>query len=126
MDDDLDAFDDLVDEDQPDELDAVVPEDQAELPIANFCLCGRDPEEDEVMTEIAKAMALIIEFALVPCGCVRDVAAAYDNIHQGLKTVAATQLCNTMLAARRKIEAHMQEEPAGDGPPMLADRSALH
>ena len=41
----------------------------------DLCLCGRDPDSDEVRAEVAKAMALTVRFGLIPGGCLRDVAA---------------------------------------------------
>ena len=111
MDNDLDDFDNLVDEDLLEELTEMFPEGHVVMHDGSaLCLCGRDPASDTVMMQIAKAAALIAEFDLCLKGCVKDAAAAYDHIHRGLKTAEATQLCNSMLAARKTIAGHFHEQ----------------
>ena len=106
---DLDNFDI---EDLIETLDEMFPKGHVVLPDgAALCLCGRDPGAGTVIREIAKAVALLLEFDLCLGGCIRNAAAAYDNIHKGLKTGQATQLCQSMIEARAVLEAHFQDQP---------------
>ena len=58
----------------------------------NLCLCGRDPASDEVRAEVVKVMALGVRFGLIPGGCLRDVAASFDDIVVALMPVEARDL----------------------------------
>ena len=101
--DDLDDFDDgnMLD----DATDESVPDGHVVMPDGScLCLCGRDPRSGTVIMEIAKAVALLLEYDLCLDGCVRDAAASYDSIHRDLKMGAATSLCDRMLATRQIIE----------------------
>ena len=98
-----------------------------------LCLCGRDPASDAVrrgnpplMTQIAEAAALIAEFDLCLDGCVKDAAAAYDHIHRVLKTAEATQLCNSMLAARETVVGHFHEQTDEHRPIMMTNGQLPH
>ena len=62
----------------------------------NLCLCGRDPASGEVRAEVVKAMTLGVRFGLIPGGCLRDVAAAFDDIFTALMPVEARDLGQLM------------------------------
>ena len=50
----------------------------------NLCLCGRNPESNEVREELLKAIILCFRYKLVSGGCLVDVADAFDRIYAGL------------------------------------------
>ena len=58
----------------------------------DLCLCGRHPDSEEVRAEVVKAMALTVRFGLIPGGCLRDVAASFDDIFVALMPVEARDL----------------------------------
>ena len=62
----------------------------------DLCLCGRDPDSGEVYIELVKAMALGVRFGLIPGGCLRDVAASFDDIFVALMPTEARDLAQLM------------------------------
>ena len=79
----------------------------------NLCLCGRDPASDEVRAEVMKVFALHVRFGLILNGCLRDVAASFDDIVVALMPTEA-----------RKLE-QLMEEIAGNMSGTAVDAAVL-
>ena len=62
-----------------------------------LCLCGRDPASAEVREDMVKVMALSLRYGLVLSGCLRDAAAAFDNIFIALLPNEARELDHLLM-----------------------------
>ena len=125
-----------MDEDDPDEFDIddvldafdeIFPDGHVVMPDGSeLCLCGRDPGSDAVMTEIAKAAALIMEYELFLDGCIKDAAVAYDRMQKDLKTGPARRLRRCMQKARMIVEVSVLNDADEEQPIIVPGSRSAH
>ena len=127
MDDDRDEYLDLDIDDLFDVMDEMFPDGYVVMPNgAALCLCGRDPRSDQVITQTAKAAALIVEYDLCLDACLSDAAAAYDRIRKDLKTGAARRLRGCMQAAREIVEVNVMDDADDNEPIIIPGSRSAH